>query len=171
MNQRWYDQEPACPSIFKQIQRMPQPEMREFCARVLINVCEKLRKDIQHKMKDSADVSSLGVSAVTSRYGYGQYKRRWYDDEPVLHKAIGMLYSLPHGGLSALGFILKDTVDLIEVYAEICYQVEQPINMADISRITTITLQQGRKEAEEILIGLVGKDLYQSISFSVQKKR
>jgi len=170
MKRRWYDQDPACPRILNQIQGIPQPEVREFCARLMVNLCEKLRKEIQHREKDTSNISSLGMSALTARYWYGQNKRRWYDSELVLHKAIGMLYSMPQIGLSVIGYMLKDAVELVEIYAVVCQQVEQPPNMAELSRIATTALKSGRQEAEAILIGLVGKDLYRAIYSSLQAR-
>lgn len=170
MKRRWYDKDPACPRIFRQIEGIPQPEVREFCARLLVNVCEKLRKEIQHRVKDSSNISSMGVTALTARYWYGQNKRRWYDDELVLHKGIGMLYSMPQIALSVIGYVLKDAVELVAIYAVVCQQVEQPPSTAELSKIATTAMKSGRQEAEAILIGLVGKDLYRAIHSSVQAR-
>lgn len=168
MNNRWYDLDPACPRLIKQIQGMQQPEIREFSARILINFCEKLRKEIHIKGKKNQGVNSIGVSALTGLYRFGHKKRRWYDKDPVLHKAVGMLYSLPDVGLSVIAYKLGDTFGLLQVYSLVCTQVDQQPDMADLTKIATTSLKTGKEEAESILISLVGKDLYTALSPQVE---
>ncbi|MCE3235510.1 MAG: hypothetical protein K0Q50_1690 [Vampirovibrio sp.] len=164
MNNRWYDRDPACPRLIKQIQGMQQPELREFCARTLINFCEKLRKEIQLKDRKNRGINSIGLTALTGLYRFGQRRRRWYDQEPALHKAVGMLYSLPEIGLSVIAYKLGDTFGLLQIYSIVCSQVDQPPNMKDIAKITTTALKTGKEEAESILVSLIGSDLYRALS-------
>lgn len=164
---RWYDQEKTCRKLLEQVKAMPQAETREFCARVMINIGEKIRKELQKQGADNLKVSSIGVSALSGLYQYGQRKHRWYDKSPALHKAAGLFYTLPPEGLAILGFKLGDTFGLLQIYATVCDQVDQAPSTKAMAEICTTAMRAGKKEAEEILVAIVGKDLYQSISHTV----
>lgn len=163
MNRRWYDQEDACPRLLTQIQGMPQLEIREFCARVLLNFGEKLRKGIQERDKRNLDISPIGHAAIQRLYRYGEQRRRWYDDEPGLHKAVGVLYTLNPEGLKILGYKLGDTFGLLQVYATVCAELDQAPDLKAMGHIATTALQTGVQEGEEILVSLIGRDLYNSL--------
>ncbi len=169
MDRRWYDQEKSCPRLISQLRDIPQTEVREFCARVLINFCEKLRKEIHERDKRTLAVNSMGHSGIQGLYRYGEEKRRWYDQDPVLHKAVGSLYSLNPEGLGIIGFKLGDTYGLMQIYATVCQQIEQPPDLKEMARIATTALKTGTKEAEEILVGLIGQDLFNSLGASAPK--
>ncbi len=162
--QRWYDQEIACHKLLEQIRAMPQPESREFAAMVLIHFSEKLRKELQLRGKNTLGVSSIGVPAISSLYNFGYKKRRWYDVETVLHKAVGLFYTLPVEGLSVIGFKLDDTFGLLQIYSTVCHQVDQPPDPKEMVHICTTALKVGRSEAESVLISIVGQDLYDSVN-------
>lgn len=164
MNRRWYDQEASCTRLLTQIQGMPQPEIREFASQVLLNFGEKLRKGLHDRDKKKWEVNSIGHNAIQGLYRYGEEKRRWYDQEPTLHKAVGTLYTLNPEGLAILGFKLGDTFGLLQVYAQVCTQLNELPNLKEMGRIATTALQTGTKEAEDILVSLIGPDLYSSIS-------
>lgn len=166
MNRRWYDQEASCPRLITQIQGMPQHEIREFASQVLLNFGEKLRKGMHERDKKKWEVNSIGHSGIQGLYRYGEEKRRWYDQEPALHKAVGTLYTLNSEGLGILGFKLGDTFGLLQVYATVCAQLGEKPNLKEMGRIATTALQTGTKEAEEILVNLIGPDLYNSLSSS-----
>jgi hypothetical protein len=170
MNRRWYDQEASCPKLLKQIQGMPQPEIREFCGRVLINFTEKVRKEINERDKRNQEVNSIGHVAIQVLYRYGEEKGRWYDQDPVLHKAVGTLYTLNLEGLGIVGFKLGDTFGLFQIYATVCAQLDQPADMREMARIATTSLIVGTREAEEILVNLVGQDLYNSLGHTIRHK-
>ncbi|HEY9746322.1 MAG TPA: hypothetical protein V6C99_08905 [Oculatellaceae cyanobacterium] len=161
---RWYDQEISCTRLIEQIRGMYQPTCQEFCARVLIHVAEKLRKEILQKTKHSAKVSSIGASGIAGLYNFGHESRRWYDQHPTIQKAVGSLYGLPLEGLTVVGFKLGDTMGLIQVYSTVCEQIAQEPELEALAKICTTALQDGRSEAEEVLISIVGQDLYQSIT-------
>lgn len=158
---RWYDQERSCHQLLLQIRSMPQPQAREFCARVIAHIAEKLRKEVQKK--GMGGVSSIGVPALSSLYRFGSQRHRWYDGDPVIHKTVGLMYTLPTAGLSALGFKLGDTMGLMQIYASVCHQLDQPPDMKEMAKICITSLQAGREEAEEVLISIIGKDLYESL--------
>jgi hypothetical protein len=169
VNRRWYDKEITCHRLMEQIRAMPQPEVREFCARVVIHFAEKLREEI-HKKGKKGMLNSLGAPAIAGLYRFGHQKRRWYDRDPVLHKAAGYFYMLPLEGLAAIGFKLGDALGLIQIYALVCSQVDEKPDMAEMIRISKTAMQAGKAEAEAILISIIGKELYQSLTVTLQEQ-
>lgn len=160
MNRRWYDQQPNCVHLIEQIKSMPQAEMRDFSAKVLIHVAEKLKKNVYQRSKTIAEVNSLGREALQGLYRYGEERRRWYDQEAAVHKSVGLFYTLNADGLYILGDKLGDTLGLIAIYAQVCEQLQQAPNTKEIANITLMALKTGRQEAEELLISVIGKERY-----------
>lgn len=163
MDRRWYDQEPTCPKLLAQIQDMPQEEIREFCARIIIHFSEKIRKELQTRTKMASGMNSLGSSAVSGLYRFGRKERRWYDENPILKKSIGQLYGLPKQGLATITQKLGDTFGLLQIYSDVCTQVEQQPETKYLVQISVTALKVGKAEAEEMLIDIVGQDLYHSL--------
>ena len=166
MDRRWYDQEPACTQLLKQLRQIEQPEIRHFCVNLMTHFCERLRKSLANKDKVSSKVNALGITAVTSLYRFGSERRRWYDDVPELHRAVGLLYTMPREGLTVIGYKLGDVVGLLQVYSVVCQQLNQIPDQKEMSKIALAALQMGKKEAEEIIISIVGKDLYDALNHS-----
>lgn len=156
--------------MITQIRGMAQPEMRQFCARVLLHFEEKLRKELHLKGKKELDVSSLGIPALSGLYQFGSQKRRWYDREPILHKAVGGLYAFSLESLGLMGFKLGDTFGLLQIYSIVCRELEEPPVQADMAKICTTALKTGVSEARELLMSIVGKDLYHSLSAQVSEE-
>jgi hypothetical protein len=163
MDRRWYDQEPACPRLLAQLKEIPQEEIREFCGRIIIHFCDKIRKDLQSRTKLATGMNSLGSSALSGLYRFGVKERRWYDESPILKKAIGLLYALPKQGLSIISHKLGDTFGLLQIYSTVCSQVDQVPETKYLVQIAGTALKVGKAEAEEMLVEIVGHDLYYSL--------
>ena len=167
MDRRWYDSEPACSKLVLQLKNIQQPEIRDFCAKVMIHFCERIRKAIAEREKFTSRVKSLGVSGLSSLYKGRNRMRRWYDNLPEgkgTQQAIGQLYTLPMEGLTAIGFKLGDTFGLMQIYSAVCYHLEQPPSQEVMIDIALTALQSGQKEAKEVLISIVGQELYDALS-------
>jgi len=167
MERRWYDCEPACSKLILQLEDIQQPEIRDFCAKVMIHFCERVRKAIADKDKFSSRVKSLGFSALNSLYKGRTRTRRWYDnlpEEKETQRAINQLYTLPQEGLTVIGFKLGDTFGLMQIYSAVCYHLGQIPSQREMTQIALTALQSGKKEAEEVLIAIVGQELYDALS-------
>jgi hypothetical protein len=162
-DRRWYDREPACSNLVAQMQGIQSPDVRDFAAKVMIHFCERVRKALSDKDKFSTRVKSLGLGAVASLYKGRTRTRRWYDKDPEAKKAIDQLYTLPLQGLSVIGYKLGDTFGLLQIYSIVCELLGQPPAKDEMSKITLTALQSGRQEAEEVLITLVGSELYHAL--------
>jgi len=163
-DRRWYDREPACSNLVAQMKGIRQPEVRDFAAKVMIHFCERVRKALADKDKFSSRVKSLGINALTSLYKGRRRERRWYDHDVEAKKAIDQLYTLPPEGLSVIGYKLGDTFGLLQVYSSVCQQLGQYPAGTEMTKIAMTALQSGRQEAEEVLITIVGRELYQALN-------
>ena len=160
MQRRWYDQEPACEPLLQQLSSIQSGEIREFCARMIIHFTERIRA----LLEPNGAPRSLGLPALQDRFLARQERRRWYDPDPVLQKAIGGLYSLPPEGLSALSFRLGDTLGLIALYDYVCERLQQAPVTEELVEITQASLQAGQEEAQEVLQEIIGKDLFKALA-------
>lgn len=162
MYQRWYDQEPTCTKLLIHLKQIRQKDVQQFCARMLKLFAEQLRHEIQ--LKNESSITSIGLTGVERLYKYGSKRRRWYDQDQVLHKAVGALYTLPPEGITAIGFKLGDTFGLMSVYATVCYEVDEEPSIQTLVKISQTSLQEGHQEAEAMLVSLVGEDLFYAIN-------
>jgi hypothetical protein len=157
---RWYDKDPGCTRMVAQIQDIRQEEVRRFASELLLQFAERLLLRIQEQ---SSGPKSMGLAAIKNRYLASQYTRRWYDHDPLLKKTFGIFYRLPMEGLTALAFLLNDTLGLLGVYASVCEQLDQPPDSNDLTHITRTSLFQGPEEAASVLQQLVGLELFEAL--------
>ncbi len=157
---RWYDQSPPCAKLLKELQAIEQPVILEFCARIIINFAERLKKEIQSRERNTVGLNQIGVSAISGLYRFGSEKRRWYDNNEVLHKAVGLLYTQTLEGLNTISHKLGDTVGLLRVYSQVCTELSAPVVTDNMTRIAMTGLQTGNEEAARILIDIVGAEAY-----------
>ena len=168
MYRRWYDQEPNCTKLLVHLRTMKDDEVRLYCARMINHFGEGVRKEIQHK--NTAGVTSIGLPGLEYLYKYGTQRRRWYDMEQSIQKAVGILYTLPPEGLVAMGFKLGDTLGLIAVYDMVCAEINQKATMHDLVNISKKALNEGKEEAETLLASIVGEDIYYSLGTQMRGK-
>jgi len=170
MNRRWYDREPVCSNLIVQLKNIQQPIVQDFCAKMLIHFCERIRKELAAQDKVSSRVKSLGVNALPSLYKAQSQRNRWYDHLPEVQKAVGQVYTLSHQGLSIVGYKLGDTFGMLQIYATVCHQLEQTPSQQEMTNITMTALQSGKSEAEDTLVSIIGQELYTNLTERQQKK-
>jgi len=167
MYRRWYDQEPNCTKLLVHVRTIKDDEVRLYCARMISHFTEGVRKEIQYK--NTAGITSIGLPGLEYLYKFGTQRRRWYDQEQVIQKAVGMLYTLPPEGLVAMGFKLGDTFGLIGVYDTVCAEIGQPPSIHDIIAISKTALNEGKEAAETLLASIVGEDIYYSVTNQMKR--
>lgn len=158
---RWYDKEAGCTELVDLMRAMRQEEIREFAARLIIQLTERIQEQLNSR---GGSHKSLGLPALRELYLARGHVRRWYDTEVIIKRAIGCFYSLPTEGLTVLTFKLRDTFELVAMYSYVCHQLGQDPSSKDLLGIARNGLHEGKEEAEEFLSELVGKDLYEALS-------
>src|SRR5262249_3038693 len=119
--------------------------------------------------KNTSGITSIGLPGLEYLYKFGTQRRRWYDQDSVIQKAVGMLYTLPPEGLVAMGFKLGDTFGLIGVYDAICQELNQHPSIHDMVAISKLALNEGKESAETLLASIVGEDIYYSVSSQLKR--
>ncbi len=161
MYQRWYDQEPNCTKMLVHLREIKQPEVQEFCGRMMLTVGEHLRKEVQRQ--SDRGVSSIGIGGIEALYQFSREKRRWYDTITSVKQAVNLLYTLPPEGIVAYGFALGDTMGLISIYSQVCIDTKQKPTINDLVNISKTSLEQGLPEAIDLLKSLIGDELFNAI--------
>lgn len=161
MYRRWYDQEPLCTKMLSNLHEIKQPEVVEFCIKIIDHFAENIRRQIQ--IKNSSGVTSIGLSGLKHLYNYRREHRRWYDSEPEIQRIVGVLYTLPPEGLISLGFTLGDTIGMINIYAGVCAEIEEEPKTTDLMEITKAAVEDGKEHAMGLLKELVGDDLFDAV--------
>ena len=167
MYRRWYDQEPNCTKLLVHLRTIRDEDVRLYCARMISHFAEGIRKEIQHK--NNSGVTSIGLPGLEYLYKFGTHRRRWYDQEQIVQKAVGALYTLPPEGLVAMGFKLGDTFGLISVYDAVCAEIRQKASVHDLVGISKTTLNEGKEQAEKLLASIVGEDVYYNVSAQLRR--
>lgn len=162
MYRRWYDQEPNCTKLLVHLRTMKDDEVRLYCARMIHHFAEGIRKEIQYK--NTAGITSIGLPGLEYLYKFGTSRRRWYDQEQSVQKAVGILYTMPPEGLVAMGFKLGDTFGLIAIYDLVCEEVGESPSIHDLISISKTALNEGFEQAETLVASLVGEDAYYALS-------
>jgi hypothetical protein len=159
---RWYDSEPECTRLVDIIEGIPNTEMRDVAGRLVIHFTERISNTLRGPYR--AAPVSLGLPAIQDLYASKRHNRRWYDDDQTLKKAFSGLYALPLPGLSAVGFKLTNTLELIHIYAYACARLEQEPSHHEVQEIIKVSLYEGKNEGTELLEEILGKDLYESLT-------
>ena len=143
------------------VRTMKHVEVQEFCGRMLNHFAEQIRKQIQYK--NHAGITSIGVEGIQQLYQFKRNQRRWYDQVKPVQKAVAAMYTLPPEGLTALSFAVGDTLGLISVYSQVCYEVDQIPMIQDLVTISKKSLQEGKDSAIDFVKELVGDDLFEAL--------
>lgn len=161
---RWYDKDPGCSRLILLIKEMKQRSLQQVSGRLIKHFVEKMLNQLRGK----GQPVSLGLPAIQELYMAKKNRRRWYDNDEVLIDAIGDLYSLPEHGLSALSFQLNDTLELLVIYGFACERMEAEPDINDIRDIIKTGVYDGKPEAEDLVAEIIGKDLYETLTWELQ---
>ena len=147
--------------MLSSLEGIKQPEVVEFCTHVISHFSDNIRRQIQ--LKNSSGVTSIGLSGLKHLYNYRREHRRWYDEFSDIQGMVGVLYTLPPEGLITLGFTLGDTIGMIAIYANVCYEIDEPPKVNDMVEITKAAVESGKDEAMGLLKELIGDDLFDAL--------
>ncbi len=93
---RWYDEIPNLSQAIHISQALP-PEVQAIIARRLNEAINQYRKN----RRADKHAYSLGGSRTLGLYR-ASYRRRWYDPNPLTHRAFNLMSSIPDAYLEAL---------------------------------------------------------------------
>lgn len=159
---RWYDQDRGCTRLLLLLNEMSQPELRQAAARLLMNYAQRVLDDIRAQSKNQPN--SMGLPAIREKYMTSQYARRQYDRDDLMKKAHGLLYNLPIPGLTAVGFHLTDTFEMLVIYSFACERLHAQPDPKEVLNIMRVGLYEGLVQAQQTLAEYIGQDLYDDLA-------
>lgn len=139
---RWYDQNKSLSTSIQMLESFPM-EIQGLIADSMIVVAERECK--ADKLMD--ELKSLGAEVVLALYK-SKNKRRTYDDNPSMHKAMNYLYILPDTNRTFMGEQIKEVIQHVYTYFQACKSANIEPNMQDVASITKTYAHGGTAEAQ-----------------------
>ncbi len=102
------------------------------------------------------DLKSLGKEKVLALYK-SQSKRREYDLDPYLSKAMNYLMILEPSDQFFLAVKVNDMIRVVREFMDLCQVYSQKIQLAIVERLTGTYVQGGLHEAQDLLSVIHGK--------------
>ena len=127
-SRRWYDHNGNIARAIELFQQLPS-SLRVLAAAGILEFADV------HKCLGSPDgLKSFGQQRVLGLIQSKQ-KRRWYDQDEVLHKAINTLLMMGDEYRSETAFRLIVTLESVETYKENCLNIDRPYTDDEIMQI------------------------------------
>jgi hypothetical protein len=105
------------------------------------------------------DFKSLGKEKVLALYK-SQSKRREYDTDPYLSKAMNYLMILEPSDQFFLALRINDLTGAVQEFINLCKEYAQTVQLAIVERITNIYVRCGLNETQDLLATLHTKFKY-----------
>ncbi len=156
---RWYEQDPGFSRLLLLIEKMGQEEMRIISIRLLLNNCRQINEQIATMLADPSISMPNGRSRLDA-----QQSRRKNDSNPKLRQLYDALYSVPAQGMTAVGFNLTDTLELLLTYSLSCSQMKTRPQPQEILNMIRIGLHEGLRSSQTSLQEYIGAELFQELS-------
>lgn len=127
--QRWYDLDVALSESIRILESLSQPSQTLF-ALLMTHFSNRVVQVRGHAFYAQLNWNKL-FGLLKSR----RSRRRWYDQEALLHKAFNKLYSLSEVDQGLIGRELRVPLQLVRDYEETCLSQSR---MPDIERVCRI---------------------------------
>jgi hypothetical protein len=102
------------------------------------------------------DLKSLGKEKVLALYK-SRAKRRDYDLDPYLSRAMNYLMILEPSDQFFLAVKVNDMIRVVREFMDLCHTYSQKIQLAIVERLTGTYVQGGLHEAQDLLSVIHGK--------------
>jgi hypothetical protein len=160
--QRWYDAQPKVKRIIDTLQHFPH-EVLSIVAEGAVTMAERECRALE-MMKS---IKSLGTEKVLAMYK-SKNKRRAYDSNPEMHKAVNYMFILSEQNRDYLADKTLDLIECVTDYLKACRELECEPKEADISDITQTYVSKGAKDAKAFIYELRNKFLKQVVQRPTQ---
>ncbi len=156
---RWYEQDPGFSRLLLLMKKMEQDKLRRVSIRLLLNNGRYINQQITTMVASQP----IDMPDGRSRLAPDQ-NRRQTDSNPDLRRFYDTLYSIPAQGLTAVGFNLTDTFELLLTYSMSCRQMQTVPQPQEILNMIRIGLHEGIRTSQTSLKDYIGEDLFQELS-------
>jgi hypothetical protein len=149
---RWHDQRQEMAQAIHFLSSLPD-DLQTIMGEVVIHITDKDFKvnDVLSTFKSLGHEKILGLNQ-------SKKKRRNYDNNPTLHKAINCIYVLPDEQRIQVGYQLLKLINYVIQYFEAHKKANMPASADTLRSLAQAFAQGGAPEADRILTAIV-KDL------------
>lgn len=139
--QRWHDRKPELAKAVHFLSALPE-DLQTIIGDCVIQVAEK-----EYKVSDLLNsLKSMGTEKILGLH-QSQKKRRSYDNNPTMHKAINCIYILPPNEQNKLVKKVLELMDSVVVYFEIHREFNTPAKNLTLKALSENFLLGGVKQA------------------------
>ncbi len=139
---RWYDNHPDIYNSIEMLRELPPPLQRIVAQGVISFVMDNTLLGTPDELKSFGHHRVLGL--IQSKA-----KRRWYDKDPILHKAINNILLMPDEARTESAFRLVISLESVEAYKEYCIQNGTLCDPEEVELIVSDIFGQDYEELTE----------------------
>ncbi|MGE0201448.1 MAG: hypothetical protein AB7P76_10825 [Candidatus Melainabacteria bacterium] len=160
---RWYDRQPRLAEAVRILSHLPDEVTNVLSEGVVVIANRDF--NIGNALHD---VKSLGMEKIMGLHK-SKNKKRLYDQNPTLHKAMNYLYILENDNQDVMADHILTLMTFIQEYLSTCKIFQADASQDDIAKITKIYVEQGGPEVRRFLDSLREK-LHELILLQDQEK-
>lgn len=139
---RWYDVDLHLSNMVRTMELMTG-QNRQLFGHLICMLCEnRIEAEPEVRKTDWEHLQGL----IKSKRG-----RRWYDEDPVMHKAMNLLYTLTETTKIQIARQLVDVTGLVHDYELFCLKNDRTAEIDIVQTIIAKGIQDGAEEAEGYL--------------------
>ena len=142
---RWYDRNPKLSMAVRLMLILPD-EIKSILAEGTMIIANR---EFKISEKENS-FRTLGPEKVMGIYK-SKNKRREYDHNPTLHKAMNYLYIMSEGNQDYMASHIVALVGFIQYYLSTCQAFEAEPSLEDVATITKLYIDMGKIEVEDFL--------------------
>jgi len=142
---RWYDRQPKLSQAFKLIILLPD-EVRSIISESLMLIANR-EFESQEQERSFRTVGSEKVMGLHK----SKNKRREYDQNELLHKAMNYLYVLSDDNQDFMADHVLKMVEFIQKYFATCREFKSEPTLEDVATVTNTYVEKGSAEVNRFL--------------------
>lgn len=151
---RWHkDQRSSVTNAFNELEKI-RPEYQQVIGQIMLTIAEHMReKKREWERQNRRGLKELGHDKITGLMK-SQNRRRWYDQDRVLHKVYQYLYILEQNGDPVLSNAMGRTVAYVKIYCDYCEERGRPESVEEVTKLITQVLYSGAEAGEKFMDAL-----------------
>ena len=140
---RWYDQDPLLSRAFAAMQQLPL-DVLLIMAKLLLTTEEGVKLD----QKRSSQLRSLGVDRTVGLIKSKQ-RNRWYDKDPLVHRAVNFIYVCNPSMRHILAEQLNSLINAYDLYLDTCQSKGKSVDLRDVENLFQYVYHRNFESLEE----------------------
>jgi hypothetical protein len=145
---RWYEKDPDLFRFVTNLEHMPLAEQHRYC-QIIVQLADSWREEslVAGKVMNVGAERAMGLLR-------SQRKQRWYDQDPLVHRAFNSLYLFEDAVRISLSRRLNETIEFIQRYRDLCASYRLPPRDEDIQFFMQQSIRQETERCEAYLADL-----------------